>query len=102
LYGKLGQVEQHTSPFELQQMSTLFANFGKKFKHETVDNIPDLAPAVIIFAGMIAYVSPFPSFRPSSSLHHSSYLTHPLCKTWPGCVDGARGGEGQGEVLRAW
>lgn len=48
------QVEQHTSPFELQQMSTLFANFGKKFKHETVDNIPDLAPAVIVFAGMIA------------------------------------------------
>jgi hypothetical protein len=28
------QVEQHTSPFELQQIPTLFANFGKKFKHE--------------------------------------------------------------------
>ena len=38
------QVEQHTSPFELSQVSTLVANFGKKFKHETVDNIPDLAP----------------------------------------------------------
>ena len=50
------QVEQHTSPFELQQIPTLFANFGKKFKHETVDNIPDLAPAVIVFGVMIAYV----------------------------------------------
>ena len=50
------QVEQHTSPFELQQIPTLFANFGKKFKHETVDNIPDLAPAVIIFGIMMAYV----------------------------------------------
>lgn len=48
------QVEQHTSPFELQQIPTLFANFGKKFKHETVDNIPDLAPAVIIFGVMVA------------------------------------------------
>jgi hypothetical protein len=48
-----GQVEQHTSPFELQQIPTLFANFGKKFKHETVDNIPDLAPAVIIFGVMM-------------------------------------------------
>ena len=51
-----GVVEQHTSPFELSQVSTLVANFGKKFKHETVDNIPDLAPAVIVFAGMMAYV----------------------------------------------
>merc|ERR1712127_109479 len=50
-----GVVEQHTSPFELQQIPTLFANFGKKFKHETVDNIPDLAPAVIIFGVMVAY-----------------------------------------------
>merc|ERR1712205_41882 len=50
-----GVVEQHTSPFELQQVPTLFANFGKKFKHETVDNIPDLAPAVIVFGVMIAY-----------------------------------------------
>jgi hypothetical protein len=49
-----GQVEQHTSPFELQQIPTLVANFGKKFKHETVDNIPDLAPAVLVFAGMMA------------------------------------------------
>ena len=50
-------MEQHTSPFELQQIPTLFANFGKKFKHETVDNIPDLAPAVIIFGVMMAYVT---------------------------------------------
>ena len=52
----VGQVEQHTSPFELQQIPTLFANFGKKFKHETVDNIPDLAPAVIVFGAMMGCV----------------------------------------------
>ena len=63
----VGQVEQHTSPFELQQVPTLFANFGKKFKHETVDNIPDLAPAVIVFGAMMGCVSSTPAVALSHS-----------------------------------
>ena len=54
-------------PFELQQVPTLFANFGKKFKHETVDNIPDLAPAVIVFGAMMGCVSSTPAVALSHS-----------------------------------
>mmetsp|Transcript_7214 Transcript_7214/g.17354 ORF Transcript_7214/g.17354 Transcript_7214/m.17354 type:complete len:106 (+) Transcript_7214:36-353(+) len=50
-----GIVEQHTSPFEVRQIDTLVANFGRKFKHETVDNIPDLLPAILLLAFTIGY-----------------------------------------------
>ena len=79
----VGQVEQHTSPFELQQVPTLFANFGKKFKHETVDNIPDLAPAVIVFGAMMGCVSSTPAVA----------LSHSNARAARGCTHGGREGQ---------
>ena len=32
------------------------ANFGRKLKHETVDNLPDLLPAVLLFGFTMWYV----------------------------------------------
>jgi hypothetical protein len=49
------------------------ANFGRKFKHETIDNIPDLLPALILL-GITAGCGPttFPCSSIRSALRCSS------------------------------
>eukprot|EP00960_Hanusia_phi_P066616 766435-Hanusia_phi.AAC.4 len=45
---ELDCVEQHTSPFEIQHVNGLFANFGAKLKHKVFDLLPDMIPAALV------------------------------------------------------
>jgi hypothetical protein len=54
------------------------ANFGRKFKHETVDNIPDLLPALILLgitAGCGPTTFPCSSIRSRCSVAPQARLT---------------------------
>jgi hypothetical protein len=50
------QVEHYTSPFEVKKVETLVANFGHKAKHQTIDKVPDMIPALIVLGITIWYV----------------------------------------------
>mmetsp|Transcript_40101 Transcript_40101/g.126074 ORF Transcript_40101/g.126074 Transcript_40101/m.126074 type:complete len:106 (-) Transcript_40101:1433-1750(-) len=52
-----GVVEQHTSPFEIQHVNGLLANFGAKFKHKVFDVLPDMIPAALTLGFIMWYTN---------------------------------------------
>ncbi len=68
------QVEHYTSPFEVKKVETLVANFGHKAKHQTVDKIPDMIPAILVLGFTMWYaiadhVLPCESTRKNVTFH---------------------------------
>eukprot|EP00500_Bicosoecida_sp_ms1_P000548 CAMPEP_0203812898 /NCGR_PEP_ID=MMETSP0115-20131106/4414_1 /ASSEMBLY_ACC=CAM_ASM_000227 /TAXON_ID=33651 /ORGANISM="Bicosoecid sp, Strain ms1" /LENGTH=96 /DNA_ID=CAMNT_0050721753 /DNA_START=69 /DNA_END=359 /DNA_ORIENTATION=+ len=50
-----GQVTRQVSPFNLNQVSSLFHNAPSKLKHKVTDNIFDVAPALVASIAFYSY-----------------------------------------------
>lgn len=58
---------QQLSPFEADVLGPLFRNIGEKVKHKFEDNFWDVAPPVIFFIALVAFVK---HKRQEILLHH--------------------------------